>query len=463
MLLRHDRDDPIRWQWKRTQIGTHVVAVDNGGIEFARRHPRLPLTGRNADNLDAGKAIRRGEQRTRHAESQRSGRLGTVAGGAPGCVLRDDQRTRRRQEPRARGGEHRGAPRAIEQRRTHLAFEARDLLTHGRLHDTEAICGGRECSGVGHRQEVADLSELHGQTGTRPDRFIANSDDTYPFLIVVDDDVSRCDRCMPTFDTPDARLHYTDTHHPGTSSPPTTGEDPPALVLVHGFLMSTRVWDLLTPLLAGTHRVVALDLRGHGRSEIGESCTLDDSVADVHALIEHLGLVNPVVVGSSVGAAIALELARRHPAQLSRAVLIGCLVYGTAEPGPFADAMRVMVTGLGADPETTAREAVPSWFGPLGGPVAAQWALRIAAGTDPTAVGLADDVLGWDPRPYLAEVDVPLRYLHGTHDPIPRALMAHAGALTPGVALIDVDGAGHLPHVEMPARLGALVTMAELP
>jgi pimeloyl-ACP methyl ester carboxylesterase len=91
-----------------------------------------------------------------------------------------------------------------------------------------------------------------------------------------------------------------------------TGEVP--LVLVHGSWDSHHDWDLVVPRLANSFRVLTYDRRGHSKSErpIGQGSVRED-VADLAALIEHLGLVPAWVVGNSFGASITLRLAGERP------------------------------------------------------------------------------------------------------------------------------------------------------
>ena len=91
-----------------------------------------------------------------------------------------------------------------------------------------------------------------------------------------------------------------------------TGEIP--LVLVHGSWVSHHTWDLIIPHLAQSFRVLAYDRRGHGGSErpTGQGSVRED-VADLAALIEHLGLASAWIVGNSFGASITLRLAGEYP------------------------------------------------------------------------------------------------------------------------------------------------------
>jgi pimeloyl-ACP methyl ester carboxylesterase len=86
------------------------------------------------------------------------------------------------------------------------------------------------------------------------------------------------------------------------------------IVLVHGSWDSHHDWDLVVPALAESFCVLTYDRRGHSQSErpTGPGSVRED-VADLAALIEHLGLKPAWVVGNSFGASIALRLASEHP------------------------------------------------------------------------------------------------------------------------------------------------------
>ena len=93
------------------------------------------------------------------------------------------------------------------------------------------------------------------------------------------------------------------------------------LVLVHGSWDSHHDWDLVVPRLAEAFRVLTYDRRGHSQSErpTGQGSVRED-VADLAALLEHLGLVPAWVVANSFGASITLRLACEH-AELFRGLI----------------------------------------------------------------------------------------------------------------------------------------------
>jgi pimeloyl-ACP methyl ester carboxylesterase len=86
-------------------------------------------------------------------------------------------------------------------------------------------------------------------------------------------------------------------------------------VLVHGLASNARLWDgVADELAAAGHPVVAVDLRGHGRSTKPDDGYDMATVADdLQALITEMGVDRPVVVGQSWGGNVVVELAARHP------------------------------------------------------------------------------------------------------------------------------------------------------
>ena len=92
------------------------------------------------------------------------------------------------------------------------------------------------------------------------------------------------------------------------------------IVLIGGFLEPTFVWDRVAPLLARSHRVYALDLDGFGYTERHGPWTLAHWGDQVQAFIRARGLKQPIVVGHSLGAAVAVETGRRGLS--SRVVLL---------------------------------------------------------------------------------------------------------------------------------------------
>lgn len=114
------------------------------------------------------------------------------------------------------------------------------------------------------------------------------------------------------------------------------------LMLIHGGLVSSAMWEPLLPYLDG-FRLITPDSRGHGRSTNPSGKLSYAQLADdVAALIAALGLECPVVGGYSDGGQVALELGARHPDAA------GALIVGAAYPD-LAAGREVWRAFLGAD------------------------------------------------------------------------------------------------------------------
>src|SRR5437870_10218164 len=95
------------------------------------------------------------------------------------------------------------------------------------------------------------------------------------------------------------------------------------LILLHGGLGSGEMFGPVLPLLTERHQVVTVDLQGHGRTaDIDRPIDVRLMAGDIAALIEHLGLAKPDLVGYSLGGGVALQTAAKYPAKVRRLVVV---------------------------------------------------------------------------------------------------------------------------------------------
>ncbi len=96
--------------------------------------------------------------------------------------------------------------------------------------------------------------------------------------------------------------------------------DAPLLVLIHGGRDHARNWDYVAARLRTRFHVIAPDLRGHGDSAwaLGSQYSMPDFLLDLHQLLRHLDAPPAVLVGHSLGGAIALQYAGVYPDRVSR-------------------------------------------------------------------------------------------------------------------------------------------------
>jgi pimeloyl-ACP methyl ester carboxylesterase len=103
------------------------------------------------------------------------------------------------------------------------------------------------------------------------------------------------------------------------------------VILIHGFAMDTRIFDMQFELFAERFRVVRYDLRGFGRSDlpIGPSSTLDD----LQIMMDRLGIERACIVGLSLGGSLAVEFTLTCPERVTGLVLAGSTLRGY----PYSD------------------------------------------------------------------------------------------------------------------------------
>ena len=118
-------------------------------------------------------------------------------------------------------------------------------------------------------------------------------------------------------------LHlYYETH--GTGRP---------LILMHGGLGSSEMFGPILPTLAEHHEVIAVDLQGHGRTaDIDRPIDVRLMADDIAALIDHLGLEKPDLVGYTLGGGVAFFTAVKFPDKVGRLVMAAAHIRRDAIP-----------------------------------------------------------------------------------------------------------------------------------
>ncbi len=123
------------------------------------------------------------------------------------------------------------------------------------------------------------------------------------------------------------------------------------VVLVHGGLVDSRLWDDQMKELAKRYRVVRYDLRGYGQS--AEPTADFSPVEDLRALLAFLKVERATVVGLSLGGIIAADFALEHPRMTEGLVLVGAGLRGDKQP-PDPKSMEAFRKGVEGGPETFA-------------------------------------------------------------------------------------------------------------
>ena len=140
----------------------------------------------------------------------------------------------------------------------------------------------------------------------------------------------------------------------------------PALILVPGIASPAAMWAFVASRVCEHFDVYVLDVRGRGLSEAGDHLDygLDACAQDVVAFTEQLGITGYTVVGHSMGARIAIRLARSRPNGLARIVLVDPPVSGPgrrAYPSPLAKLVELIASGKRGEAEVRLRTEASVW------------------------------------------------------------------------------------------------------
>jgi 3-oxoadipate enol-lactonase len=235
--------------------------------------------------------------------------------------------------------------------------------------------------------------------------------------------------------------------------------DAPALGLANSVGTDARIWDGVIERLAADFHVLSYDQRGHGLSDAPDGdYALQDHVADLAGLLDHLGIGRLALAGISVGGLIAQGFALSRPERLAGLVLCATAprIGDTATWNTRIDAVRAHGMAPIAD------AVMERWFSP---------AFREAR---------ADELAGWrnlflrtDPQGYartcatlrdtdltsaIGAISTPTLVVAGSEDrATPLDLVRACAAAIPGARFDILDGSGHIPAIEQPAALARLM------
>jgi pimeloyl-ACP methyl ester carboxylesterase len=242
----------------------------------------------------------------------------------------------------------------------------------------------------------------------------------------------------------------------------------PPIVLIHCFTCAINYWDGMIPRLARQHRVIAVDLLGHGGSEKPSSGYSVSSQAEVVAeALGKLGVRDAEVVGHSLGGPVAIALAEQSPQLVNRLVAIDSIPdtsygdVGFVGELPFKPVIGQALWRI--KPDFSIRDGLKVAFAP-GFPVPDAFVDDVKRMTYSAYTGshdAFDDYTGEKPLPErAAAIGKPLLAIMGAEEQIandPAEALAAYREAYPAAQTKLIAGAGHSPNVEKPAQTAALV------
>lgn len=234
--------------------------------------------------------------------------------------------------------------------------------------------------------------------------------------------------------------------------------DGPTVVLVHAGVCDSRMWAAQVEDLRRDHRVVTLDLRGYGETPLEAGAKYSDA-QDVIDVLDQLGIETTMVVGSSYGGYVVLQAASRQPERFSRVVLMSPPADGperTDDMRAFgAEEDRLLEAG---DIDGATDLNVRFWLGPDADDAARElvWVMQKHAFEVQEAAGDVDNE-EWE----VGGITAPVKLFTGAHEPrYFHACAVHLTEILPDAEHTELDWAGHLPSLERPTEMTAIIRAA---
>jgi pimeloyl-ACP methyl ester carboxylesterase len=246
-------------------------------------------------------------------------------------------------------------------------------------------------------------------------------------------------------------------------------EDAPTVVLVHGFSCSMHWFDRVAAELAAEHRVIRVDLLGHGCTSTATNLDAEAQARAMSGVLERLGTNGATAVGHSFGADVVLAMARRTD-QVARVVIIGQAPdYDCSRLPPIA-----FLPGLPVLATLTHR-LTPPWMARISSRVGFAPEHHADDGSDdPQRVAL--DRAAMNPRMYrtvladrrarlaalpldrhVRDLGLPVLAILGGRDRLYPSAPAAARYRAAGARVVVIDDAGHSVNVQRPAEVAELI------
>ncbi len=234
------------------------------------------------------------------------------------------------------------------------------------------------------------------------------------------------------------------------------GKGEPTLVFIHCWSCDGRLWENQVSAFAKGHRVVTIDLPGHGESGQGrKTWSIESYGDDVKRVVTKLDLKQVVLIGSSMGGPVALEATRLMPERVVAIVPVDTL--HNVEWRLPAEQVEGLLKQIRADYKGALTELMNEWFFSKSTPESVRKRVISEATSRPPelAIAILEAVIAHDPIPAMREIKVPIKAINADLNPT-NLESNRKYAQKFDVAIMK--GVGHYPMLEDPVRFNQLLT-----
>ena len=232
------------------------------------------------------------------------------------------------------------------------------------------------------------------------------------------------------------------------------------LLLIHGLGSSSRDWELQLPAFQESFRVIALDLRGHGRSgKPPGPYAMDQFAGDAAQLLQTLDAFPSHILGISLGGMVAFQLALDYPSLVDRLVIVNSVP--ELRPRNLADRMgywqRLLIIRFMGMEKMGQVLAERFFTRPGQEPLQEIFVRRWSENHKPSYLASLKAAYGWSVRGRLGEIQAPTLVIGAERDYFPTAEKQAYTALIPNATLTVVPDSRHALPAEEPAAFNQLV------
>lgn len=226
------------------------------------------------------------------------------------------------------------------------------------------------------------------------------------------------------------------------------------LILLHGLGMNMRAHQQEIDALAEQYRVIAMDARGHGKSDKPSHYTFQEHIDDVVALMDELHIEQTMLLGFSMGSYIAQGVAIAVPERVDALILVAAKSNGKTSSTARLMAEHEEETA-GLDLQEKIQLLSKYMFHKLGsvGKWMNDFNQTCPAPTEAQQAAANKALEGFDFRPELSRITARTLVIGGTHDGLnPPDEGRIIAALVPKAVFVEFDQSGHAPSIEEPER-----------
>jgi pimeloyl-ACP methyl ester carboxylesterase len=234
------------------------------------------------------------------------------------------------------------------------------------------------------------------------------------------------------------------------------------VLLIHGIGYTLEMWHRVAPVLAERYRVITFDNRGVGESDVPPGpYDYRHMAGDAAAVLDAAGIETAHVHGTSMGGAIAQQLALDHPERLRSLILSGTWCGGETFHFAEPEVYELMVARTRLGREEGIRVMIPYIYDPSTPAERIDEDLAIRLEHYPSPAGYLAQYAAagdWESASRLGEIAVPALVIHGETDRlINPANGPEIAARIPGARLVTIPGASHLYMTDRPEQANRLV------